>query len=192
MAAENDGAVGKWFEGEAQKVFKSLASSSTLFSWARFYDAHTAGGFFPEQPADYLLSFRRDAESVGTAVMAELKASDVSETLNRGYKQRIEPSQWRGCRMWLRSGSPYVFIFHGRAHGTLELWDGAEVLAAKIRSDRRLKVPPKMLLTGVKDTQAAVKTILNNLIEELHRDSTYLQRPASWGDSAGQHDGEIP
>ncbi len=106
--------IGKIFEKELEKVFRSLEESHVL-AWHRFPDTGAAGGnILAEQPSDYLLGLPLGSVSpFGQRMMlAEAKASEKKASLS---KAAMRPSQRRAiCVYRMLLQLPYLVFFWDR------------------------------------------------------------------------------
>lgn len=129
--------IGKIFEKELEKVFRSLKESH-LLGWHRLADTSAAGGsIINAQPSDYLLALPPGSRSPVDGqrlLFVEAKASEKHRSLTKGAMQ---PSQ-RGAvslyRVMLQL--PYLVLFWDAANGSLQVWDGAAAVDEARISDR--------------------------------------------------------
>lgn len=142
--------IGKIFEKELEKVFRSLEESHVL-AWHRFPDTGAAGGnILAEQPSDYLLGLPLGSVSpFGQRMMlAEAKASEKKASLS---KAAMRPSQRRAiCVYRMLLQLPYLVFFWDASSGVMQVWDGAGVVG----EDR---INPKFILFSADDVGSGLK-----------------------------------
>jgi len=121
--------IGKIFEKELEKVFRSLKETH-LLGWHRLADTGSAGGaIISAQPSDYLLALPpgsvspRDNQRL---FFVEVKASEKNRLLS---KAAMQPAQ-RGAISFYREmlQLPYLVLFYDVENGEVQVWDGAAVV----------------------------------------------------------------
>lgn len=120
--------IGKVFEKELEKVFRSLEKSN-LLGWHRFVDTGTAGGMVAAQPSDYLMMLPADSQSPLSGqrmLFVEAKASEKKPALTRAAMQ---PSQRRAISLYrMMMQIPYLVFFWDAEQGVMQIWDGEAVI----------------------------------------------------------------
>jgi hypothetical protein len=120
--------IGKIFEKELEKVFRSLEKSH-LLGWHRFVDTGTAGGIVAAQPSDYLVALPFGSLSPlceQRMMFVEGKASEKKSSLTRAAMQ---PSQRRAISMYrMMMQIPYLVFFWDAELGVVQVWDGEAVI----------------------------------------------------------------
>jgi hypothetical protein len=143
--------IGKIFEKELEKVFRSLEESHVL-GWHRFPDTGSAGGnIIAEQPSDYLLALPAGSLSPHAGqrfVLAEAKASEKKSSLS---KASMRPSQRRAISVYrLLLQLPYLVIFWDATEGVMQVWDGAGVVD-------EARINPRFILFQADDVGSGLK-----------------------------------
>jgi hypothetical protein len=116
--------IGKWFEGEVQKVLDRLQGEHGLF-YHRLRDSHSAGKFLPNSPADFLVAYS------GRAVLVECKASAKHYSLKECLSDMVDPGQAGPCQWWMGTQNDFWFLFYAERIGTCELWSGDRIVKAR-------------------------------------------------------------
>ena len=136
--------IGKIFEKELEKVFRSLKESH-LMGWHRLPDTSSAGGhIIGEQPSDYLLALPPGSCSLNDQrlLFMEAKASEKHTGLT---KAAMQPAQ-RGAVSFYRNmlQLPYLVFFYAADAGVIQIWDGSVVVA----EERISKYTPLCVIEG--------------------------------------------
>lgn len=124
--------VGKEFEEKFRAALKAI----TLHKKAavhRLYDAHSSGGYMPEQPGDFFFLYDR------TLHVFELKSSAKHQTLASGLSDLMDTGQAAQLRWWTRAGAVAHVLFLSQQDGAIELWNGDHVGKTFATSRARLK-----------------------------------------------------
>ena len=136
--------IGKVFEDELEKVFKSLKASHLMGSH-RLPDTHSAGGnILQPQPSDYLIGLPPGASvpSAGRGtnpqrlIFFEAKASEKHKSLQ---KSAVRPEQ-RGF-IHFYTGMlqiPYIICHYSAVNGMMQFWNGASVMDARLDKGQHL------------------------------------------------------
>ena len=126
--------IGKDFEDQFRLLCKSITQRN-LAAVHRLYDAHSAGGFMPEQPGDFFFLFD------GALHLFELKSSDTHQSLTSGLSSLMDTGQAAQLRWWARAGAVTHVLFLSQRDGVIELWSGEHV--AVVRSTYRGRLKPE-------------------------------------------------
>ena len=134
--------IGKVFEKELEKVFRSLKETHCL-GWHKFPDSAAAGGaYINAQPSDNLMTLPPTCRLFDTPMFfLEAKASETHKKLQMAM---LRPSQRGAINFY--SGLmrvPYLVFFWDVKGRRIEIWEGLTAL-----SRQRSKMPV-WVLSGV-------------------------------------------
>lgn len=141
MASRADTKLGKRFEKDVQDELTELQSRERL-RFLRLYDTHSAGGFLPPQPADFLVACDPKV------ALLECKASEKYESLRQCLSSHVDTAQAAQARLWVtRTNHPAYFLFYSFQAGMLEVWPGLTVAMCRAEGkplppETRLKLFP--------------------------------------------------
>lgn len=116
---------GKVFEEWVQDILTDLQENHRAM-YHRFYDTHSAGGFLPAQPGDFLVL------KGGFPLLIECKSSRKDPTLTRRYlSDSFGDAQCGKMRIWLRAGAGGIFLFRSDPAQTIEVWPAEYTINTK-------------------------------------------------------------
>jgi len=120
--------IGKWFEGEFQKMLEVMRSDSCdRSSYLRLYDSASARGkFLPAQPGDFMVAYN------AVTFMVECKSSVKHTSLRSCLSSHVKDGQVALMRMWIASGNPSCFIFYSAVDQQIEIWPGKSVCECRV------------------------------------------------------------
>jgi hypothetical protein len=133
--------VGKEFEEDFRLLCKGISSRHRA-AVHRLYDAHSAGGYMPEQPGDFFFLMEQHLH------LFELKSSHTHQTLVSGLSSLMNTSQAAQLRFWARAGAVTHVLFLSQQDGAIELWSGEHV--AMVRASYRGRLKPEGIVMRFK------------------------------------------
>lgn len=114
---------GKWLEKLVQEALHRWQCERRSFFY-RFYDSHSAGGYLPAQPGDFLWLLPGRP-----AYLLECKSTEKSAKL----KTLLDAGQCGKHRLWQRAGHQTAFIYADQATDKLAWYRGEDVVKPPIK-----------------------------------------------------------
>lgn len=149
---------GKSFEDDVRLELAFLQEHHRAM-WHRFYDTHSAGGYLPPQPGDFL------AMKSGHAVLIECKISETEPTLTRKYlTSSVKDDQVSAMRVWIRAGATAIYVFKSELSQSLEIWPGDYL--AEIKYQRAVKPDPAYLVYQIPYSKRDMRDCLLSILEK--------------------------
>ena len=133
-------------------------ATPTGLAWHRLSDTGSTGGKagIESQPADYLVTH------AGKTFFIEAKATVKHNTMQ---KSLVRPVQRNAIWRWAGvNGTPYYILFWSWAAGTLQLWNGLEVLSSSrgVNPERGLLAETTIDPCSYYATVDHIKTLLDS------------------------------
>lgn len=125
--------LGAHFEKKVQDKLTDIKKASKKYLWfKRYYDSKSAGGYLPEQPADYQVA------TLKNVWLLELKSSFLKESLSSCLSDAVDGQQAVAHKLWNRVNKPSVFLFFCAETEQIEVWDGRHVAEVRLNHGERL------------------------------------------------------
>lgn len=114
---------GKEFELDLQELLRKAIAKHPL-AFVRLYDTRSAGSYLPEQPGDFLVTYR------GNGYLVECKSSVKFASMAGSRSAMTElcsNGQIASMRVWARAGAIPLLLFRHMDNPVIEVWDGKAV-----------------------------------------------------------------
>ena len=148
---------GKDFEEDVRKELIYLQDNHRALCH-RFYDTHSAGGFLPPQPGDFLSMIG------GHALVIECKFSEKEPSLNRKYlSSSVKDEQVAAMRLWMRAGASAIYLFKSELTQVLEVWPASYL--AEIKYIRAEKPDPYRAIYQIPYSKRDMRDCLLSILE---------------------------